>query len=83
MLYIAPIWSDEFAHSRMVQVSLRKAQRLIAQRVVCAYRTISLDAATLLAGFPPLPFGDSEEKDVLKNPWLFRLLSSQNSENRE
>jgi len=37
------------------QRSLKRVQRLAAMRVICAYRTVSLDAAALLAGFPSLP----------------------------
>jgi hypothetical protein len=35
-------------------VSLRRAQRRLAIRVIRAYRTVSFEAATVLAGTPPL-----------------------------
>lgn len=54
LLYGAPIWHHEFFVSRSKQVPFRGVQRIVASRVVSSYRTVSLDAATLLAGIPPV-----------------------------
>lgn len=56
LLYGAPVWHHEFYVSKRKQVPFRRIQRMVASRVVSAYRTVSLDAATLLAGFPPIHF---------------------------
>lgn len=50
-LYGAPIWAD--ALSDRAKVYLRRPQRAIAQRVARAYRTVSFEAACLIAGTPP------------------------------
>lgn len=52
LTYGAPVWSDAFTVKR--QAPLRRLKRTIALRVVSAYRTVSFDAATLLAKMPPL-----------------------------
>lgn len=39
--------------SRRGQTRLRQAQRTIALRMICAYRTVSYDAACIMARFPP------------------------------
>lgn len=50
-LYGAPIWVDALsAHNKTL---LRRAQRVMAVRVVRGYRTISYEAACVLAGTPP------------------------------
>lgn len=54
LLYGSPVWFQEFCSVRHNQLPFRRIQRLVASRVVCAYRTVFLDAATLLAGFPPI-----------------------------
>jgi len=55
MLYGVPVWGEEVLASSHKQRPLKRVQRLAAIGVVCAYRTVSLDAALLLAGVPPLP----------------------------
>lgn len=54
ILYGAPIWCDALGRSRGAQRSLRRVQRVLAIRVISAYRTTSCDAASLLARIPPL-----------------------------
>ncbi|XP_039760447.1 uncharacterized protein LOC120634122, partial [Pararge aegeria] len=50
-LYGAPIWADALvARNRTL---LRRPQRVMAARVIRAYRTISHEAACALAGTPP------------------------------
>lgn len=50
-LYGAPIWVDALtAHNRTL---LRRPQRVMAVRIARAYRTVSGEAACVLAGTPP------------------------------
>jgi len=51
--YGAPVWGKELIASSSKQRVIRCVQRMAALRVICAYRTVSLDAATVLAGVPP------------------------------
>lgn len=52
--YAAPVWASVLSSSpeRVIR-PLRRIQRTIAIRVISAYRTVSFDAATLLARMPP------------------------------
>jgi len=54
IMYGAPIWSDEFGASRKLKQKIRHIERTLAIRVVAGYRTVSADAAMLLAGIPPM-----------------------------
>jgi hypothetical protein len=50
-LYGVPIWADTLLfHNR---VMLRRSQRILCARIVRGYRTVSGDAACVLAGTPP------------------------------
>lgn len=51
--YGSPVWAREFMTSPKKQRIVKRVQRMAALRVICAYRTVSLEAATLLAGVPP------------------------------
>lgn len=54
VMYAAPVWGGVASVSpAKVLRPLRRLQRTVAIRVVSAYRTVSFDAATLLAGMPP------------------------------
>lgn len=55
LTYGAPVWSDALGACKKNQAPLRRLSRTLAVRVVSAYRTISYEAATLLARMPPLP----------------------------
>lgn len=63
-LYGAPVWYEEVSQSRKGRQTLNKIGRLIAIRVVAGYRTVSHDAATLLARFVPLLLASSERHRV-------------------
>lgn len=52
-LYGSPIWADALAASRHNIRRLRGVQKLCSIRAICAYRTVSYDAACLLARSPP------------------------------
>lgn len=54
VLYGAPVWYRELENCRSGKLRFRRVQR-IARRVICAYRTVSYDAACVLAGVPPIP----------------------------
>lgn len=55
-MYASPVWGERYAASpRLVSRPLRNVQRAIEIRVIAGYRTISFDAATLLARMPPWP----------------------------
>lgn len=53
VLYGAPIWADALKVERCRQ-TLAKVQRLLAIRIVSAYRTTSTEALMVLAGTPPI-----------------------------
>lgn len=53
-LYGAPVWSDRLAGVRRYRLLYNSLQRSIAIRIARGYRTISYEAATILARFPPL-----------------------------
>lgn len=50
-LYGAPVWADTLTATNIR--ALRAPQRTMAVRVIRGYRTISFEAASLLAGSPP------------------------------
>lgn len=54
ILYGAPVWANVLMMSPRTQIPLRRAQRLIAQRAIAAYRTVFYAASTLLARTPPV-----------------------------
>lgn len=54
LTYAAPVWGSALASSPDYIIRpLRGLQRTVAIRVISAYRTVSFDAATLLARLPP------------------------------
>lgn len=56
ILYGAPIWSDELSkfNARTCLRELNRIWRTVAIRVISGYRTVSRDAACLLARLPPI-----------------------------
>ncbi|XP_032687427.1 uncharacterized protein LOC116851766 [Odontomachus brunneus] len=52
-LYGAPVWAGEIGASRRIRALVNSAQRVMANRLTCAYRTVSHAAATVLAGMIP------------------------------
>lgn len=53
MLYGAPVWGNELNSSKR-RAALVSLERTVAQRVISAYRTVSGNAAFVLARLPPL-----------------------------
>lgn len=54
MLYAAPLWSDSLTCWTTYRIPLLKIQRQMALRVISGYRTVSYEAALLLARMPPI-----------------------------
>ncbi|KMQ89134.1 reverse transcriptase [Lasius niger] len=55
-LYEAPVWVSDLVASRRGAMILRRVQRRMIIRVARGYRTISHEAANILAGTPPMDF---------------------------
>lgn len=53
LLYAAPVWSEATKSKRLYKL-LTRVQRGMSIRVASAYRTISADAAGVIAGIPPI-----------------------------
>lgn len=53
-LYGSPVWSDSLCNDRRSRALLNSLQRRVAIRIARGYRTISHEAAMLLARCPPL-----------------------------
>lgn len=54
VMYVAPVWSEKLSSSARKRATLSEALRLPIQRTIVACRTVSLEAAFLLARIPPL-----------------------------
>lgn len=54
MLYASPLWSDSLMRWVTYRAPLLKIQRQMALRVISGYRTVSYEAAMLLARMPPI-----------------------------
>lgn len=74
LLYGASIWADRLAANWRAKTLCRAIQRQMANRVICAYRTVSADVALLLARAPPLELLAKERATI------FRRLRSENCE---
>ena len=53
LLYAAPVWANAL-QNHTIQRKLFSAQRLVALRIVSAYRTVSTSAVLALANVPPI-----------------------------
>lgn len=53
MLYAAPVWASSLNIER-TRLKMARVQRICALRVISGYRTVSEDAALVLAGLPPV-----------------------------
>ncbi|KMQ83944.1 reverse transcriptase [Lasius niger] len=76
LLYGAPVWRDELVTSKL-QVVLGRLERSVAQRTISAYRTVSSNAAMLLARIPPLRFMAPMRKRMYM--WLKRFKEEENA----
>lgn len=55
ILYAAPVWHSVTTNKKLLQ-ELTRLQRLISIRVCSGYRTMSAEAASVIAGIPPIEF---------------------------
>lgn len=53
LLYAAPVWTIAVSKTSKFRNIKPKSQRSIALRVIRAYRTVSIDVASLLSEMPP------------------------------
>lgn len=53
LLYAAPVWATKVAETARTKANLIRPQRVVALRVIRAYRTVSDEAALILACMPP------------------------------
>jgi len=53
IMYGAPVWALDIGRNRRLRERLAAVQRRVALRVISAYRTVSRDAAAILAGLLP------------------------------
>ncbi|XP_047356423.1 uncharacterized protein LOC124951689 [Vespa velutina] len=54
LLYGAPVWWRTVVEDTKIGRAVRSLQRKVAIRVCCAYRTVSVHAAMMIAGIIPL-----------------------------
>lgn len=64
VLYAASVWSGALVASRRGREKLDQLMRKINIRVIAGYRTVSLEASSLLARIPPLHLQASERTRV-------------------
>ncbi|KAE9537402.1 hypothetical protein AGLY_006425 [Aphis glycines] len=64
LLYAAPTWIDTAAASARTVRNLVRPQRAMALRIIRAYRTVSDEAALVLAGLPPADLLGMERKRI-------------------
>jgi ribonuclease HI len=62
ILYCASIWAEKL-NKTQIKI-LRRVQRLIAMRIIKAYRTISYESAILIAGLTPIEMKIKEYVDL-------------------
>jgi len=60
LLYGAPTWASALRYCPAGAAAMASVQRRAALRSVCAYRTVSHDAAVVVAGIPPIDLLASE-----------------------
>lgn len=53
LLYGAQIWAEGMNQQESCK-NMQRVHRLIALRVICAFRTVSYEAAVVIAGMPPI-----------------------------
>lgn len=88
ILYAAPIWAESMRYKTYVD-KISSVYRIAALRVCCAYRTLSDDAACVIAGMIPIDllaqerlliyekyYSQHEARDIILNKWQARWNSS-------
>lgn len=64
LLYATPVWGGDPSMPAKMKIAMERLNRLVALRLVRAYRTVSGDAATFLAGAIPLDLMASERAEL-------------------
>lgn len=64
LLYASPVWSEKLATSKSQQIPFKRLQKSIALRIIRGYKTISYEAATLLARIPPLALLATKQRRI-------------------
>ncbi|RLU15074.1 hypothetical protein DMN91_012961 [Ooceraea biroi] len=64
LLYGAPIWSNELEINKHAKKEVRKLQKKLALRIISGYRTVSYEAAEILAELPPVDLTAKKFKRV-------------------
>ena len=65
LLYAAPFWANAL-QKHAIQRKLFSAQRLVALRIVSAYRTVSTSAVLVLASAPPIDLLMEERQETFQ-----------------
>ena len=65
LLYAAPVWAKALKN-HAIQRKLFSAQRLVALRIVSAYRTVSTSAALVLASVPSIDLLAEERQETFQ-----------------
>lgn len=81
MLYAAPVWYDRFTAYKAPQRPIRRVQRTIALRVISGYKTVSYEAALLLARIPPFYLIAGRQKRLYERMKDLRERGDINKEN--
>ncbi|XP_025155947.1 uncharacterized protein LOC112588879 [Harpegnathos saltator] len=82
MLYAAPVWADQVAIFKTYRTPLLRIQRHMALRVISGYRTISYEAALLLARIPPVHFLASRHRRAYQRLQMVREAGEDGNETR-
>ena len=80
LLYAAPVWSKKFskAYKGLSKPSQNKIARTLAQRAISAYRSVSIDAASIIAKFFPLDLAADTRRRI-----FLRIRETRNMETTE
>ena len=65
LLYAAPVWANAL-QNHVYPEELFSAQRLVALRIVSAYRTVSTSAVFVLASIPPIDLLAEERQETFQ-----------------
>lgn len=62
ILYAAPVWAHKALIKGRVSIILKDLHRMVALRVIAAYRTVAHDAAAIISRIPPLYYLTAEAR---------------------
>lgn len=81
-LYGCPVWATQ-ARARVGWKALRRVQRTAAIRTIAAYRTISYEAASVLARIPPIHLIAEERERIFLSKEAYRLARRRGNEEEQ